>query len=433
MTNKKKIIILGAGLAGLSAAWHLSKRGREYQVFEKDSEIGGLCQSKKTSGFTFDCDGHLLHFRYPYTFHLVSQLLDGNLVEHQRSSWIYSYSQYIRYPFQANLHGLPPKILEECLLGFIEASKNGLSAKKSTDSFLDWTYHTFGKGIVKHFMLPYNTKFWTVNLKKMTCAWLDGFIPVPCLDHVVEGAIEESYRQFGYNSRFWYPRQGGINELASAFARRIKNIHTACCVKKIDIHKKEITLSSGKKERFDYLVSTLPLPELPHLIQGIPGELVRMFNKLRWNSIYNLNLGIEKTDRTKRHWVYFPDKDFCFFRAGFYHNFSASLAPQDKSSLYVEVSYSKDKPVDKGSIKAAIKEDLKKVGLMDQGDRICAEEANDIKYGYPIYDENYAAARNGIIKYLSKHSILPCGRYGSWRYFSMEDTIMDGRRAAGLL
>ncbi|MCX5714293.1 MAG: NAD(P)-binding protein, partial [Candidatus Omnitrophica bacterium] len=64
--TKKKIIILGAGLAGLSAAWHLSKRGREYQIFVNVPEIGGLCRSKKTAGFTFDCDGHLLHFRSPY-------------------------------------------------------------------------------------------------------------------------------------------------------------------------------------------------------------------------------------------------------------------------------------------------------------------------------------------------------------------------------
>ncbi|MCX5696733.1 MAG: FAD-dependent oxidoreductase [Candidatus Omnitrophica bacterium] len=433
MTKKKKIIILGAGLAGLSAAWHLSKKGGEYQIFEKEPEIGGLCRSKKTSGFTFDCDGHLLHFRYPYTFNLVRQLLEDNLVEHQRSSWIYAYSQYIRYPFQANLYGLPPKIIEECLLGFIEASRNGLHVKKGPDTFLDWIYRTFGKGIAKHFMLPYNAKFWTVSPKKMTCEWLDGFIPVPCMDHVVEGAIEESLRQFGYNSRFWYPKNGGINALPLAFAKRIKNIHTNCGVERIDIQKKEITLSSGLKEKFDYLISTLPLPELPQIIRGMPRETAKLFNKLKWNSIFNLNLGIEKTDRTKRHWVYFPDEDFCFFRAGFYHNFSSSLVPQDKSSLYIEVSYSREKPVDKNNLIPAIKKDLKRVGLMGEGDTVCAEDVNDIKYGYPIYDEHYAAVRSAIIKYLAKNAILPCGRYGSWRYFSMEDTILDARHVANTL
>ncbi|MCX5714294.1 MAG: FAD-dependent oxidoreductase, partial [Candidatus Omnitrophica bacterium] len=341
---------------------------------------------------------------------------------------IYACSQYIRYPFQANLYGLPPKIVEECLLGFIEASRNGLHASKGATNFLDWIYHTFGEGIARHFMVPYNTKFWTLSPKKMTCEWLDGFIPVPCMDHVVEGAIEESLRQFGYNSRFWYPKTGGINELPLAFAKKIKNIHTNCGVERIDIQRKEITLSSGAREKFDYLISTLPLPEFPRLAEGMPKEINKLFNKLKWNSIFNLNLGIEKTDRTKRHWVYFPADDFCFFRAGFYHSFSSSLVPQDKSSLYIEVSYSKDKPVDKNNLSLAIKRDLKKVGLMSEGDQVCAEDVNDIKYGYPIYDEHYALARSSIIKYLAKNAILPCGRYGSWRYFSMENTILDGRR-----
>ncbi len=60
---KKNIIILGAGLAGLSAAWHLQKRGIDCQVFEKESEVGGLCRSRQIDGFTFDCAGHLLHFK----------------------------------------------------------------------------------------------------------------------------------------------------------------------------------------------------------------------------------------------------------------------------------------------------------------------------------------------------------------------------------
>jgi protoporphyrinogen oxidase len=429
-TKNKKIIIVGAGLAGLSAAWHLAKRGREYQVFEKEPEAGGLCRSKKTSGFTFDCDGHLLHFRHPYTFALVRQLLQDDWIEHQRSSWIYAYSQYIRYPFQANLYGLPPKIIEECLLGFIEASRNGQFEKKEHESFFDWIYRTFGEGIARHFMVPYNTKFWTVSPKKMTCAWLDGFIPVPCMDHVVEGAIEDSQRQFGYNSRFWYPKTG---ELPWAFARRLKNIHTNCAVERIDLRKKEIVLSSGAKERFDVLVYTLPLPELPRLIAGLPRDISRWLSRLRWNSIFNLNLGVEKTERSRRHWVYFPAEDLCFFRAGFYHNFSSSLTPQDKASLYTEVAYSKERPIDKNNIGQLIKRDLKKVGLLGENDFICAQDINDIQYGYPIYDEYYAPARGAIIRYLAKNGVFACGRYGSWSYFSMEDTILNARSVAGAL
>ena len=68
---KKRIIILGAGLAGLSTAWHLQRRGLDCQVYEKEPEVGGLCRSKNIGGFTFDFDGHLLHFKHNYTFNLI--------------------------------------------------------------------------------------------------------------------------------------------------------------------------------------------------------------------------------------------------------------------------------------------------------------------------------------------------------------------------
>ena len=425
--GNKRIIILGAGLAGLSAAWHLQKRGIDCQIFEKESEVGGLCRSKTIDGFTFDYDGHLLHFKHKYTFRLIRELLGNNLVEHKRSAWVYSFGRYIRYPFQANLYGLPSSVTKECLIGFIQALQNGRYQKKINPTFYDWITHAFGKGIAKHFMVPYNTKFWTLPPKELTCGWLDGFIPVPSLSQIIEGTIEESQRQFGYNARFWYPRKGGINQLPLALAGQIKNIYTDCQVIGINLNKKEIVMASGNKEKFNYLVSTIPLPELPCMIKELPPGVKSAFIKLRWNSIFNLNLGIDSKGCDGQHWIYFPQKEPCFFRVGFYHNFSSCLTPPDKQSLYAEVSYSQDKPIERNSIVLHIKEDLARVGLLVSGDKVYVQDINDIKYGYPIYDTNYQEARETILSYLLKNNIIPCGRYGSWRYMSMEDIILESK------
>jgi len=424
---KKRIIILGAGLAGLSAAWHLQRRGIDCQIFEKEPEVGGLCRSKNINGFTFDKSGHLLHFKHRYTFNLINNLLRDNLVKYQRSAWIYSHQKYIRYPFQANLYGLPLAVIQECLLGFIQAAKKDQHKNKKNLNFLDWINQTFGKGIARHFMIPYNHKFWTITPQELTCAWLDGFIPVPSLKQLIGGTIKESKQRFGYNTTFWYPKRGGINQLSLALAAQIKHIYTHCPITEIDLAKREIKIDSRIKEKFDYLISNIPLPEIPHLIKDMPKEISSLFLRLRWNSIFNLNLGIDRKDSSGRHWVYFPQEEICFFRTGFPHNFSSSLVPSDKSSLYVEVSYSKDKPIDKGSIVLQIKKDLKKVDILTQDDRICSQDINDIKYGYPIYDQNYQQAREEIVKYLGQNNIIPCGRYGSWRYMSMEDIILEGK------
>lgn len=427
---KKRILILGAGLAGLSAAWHLQKSGKACQIFEKEKTVGGLCRSKEINGFIFDCDGHLLHFKHNYTFNLIKRLLNGNLAEHKRSAWVYSHAKYIPYPFQANLYGLPANVIKDCVLGLIQMSKNGRSRYKHRLNFLDWIEETFGKGIAKHFMIPYNLKFWTVPPQSLTCEWLDRFIPVPSLSDVVKGTLAVNKTQFGYNSRFWYPKRGGMSQIPFALANSLKDIYTDSEVVKINLQKKEIITAEDRKERFDYLISTVPLPKLSRFINDQPSQIKLLFKKLRWNSVFNLNLGIAKKDDSRRHWIYFPQKDISFFRVGFFHNFSSNLAPQGHSSLYAEVAYSRDKPIDKNKIASRIKEDLRKVKLISKDDRIVSSDINDIKYGYPIYDKNYSLAREKILHFLRRNNIIPCGRYGSWRYMSMEDVILDAKNVA---
>jgi len=425
---KKRVIILGAGLAGLSTAWHLKQKGLEPIVFEKEKTVGGLCRSKQVKGFVFDYDGHLLHFRNNYTLGLVKKLLQGNLVQHARSAWINNFGIFSEYPFQANLHALPKAIASECLWGFIHASNSRVN--NSQLNFLKWINATFGKGMAKHFMVPYNQKFWTVPLSQMACSWSDRFIPQPSLGDIVNGFFANSRSSLGYNAIFWYPEKGGIVQLPQAFEKQIGKIFKNCCVSRINLKEKEITVKGAGKQKFDILVMTIPLPELIGMIRPLPDKILKSFKKLRWNSIFNLNLGIEGDCQDGKHWVYFPHKGTSFFRVGFFHNFSDHLSPKGRSSLYAEVSYSKDKPINRRKITQQIINDLKRVGIINKKNRILACDSNDIKYGYPIYDQHYSLVTEAINEFLLANNIMVCGRYGSWQYMSMEDAILDGKRIA---
>ena len=160
----KKVVIIGGGLAGLSAGYHLA----EYEpiVFEKESTVGGLCRSFTQDSFTFDCTGHLVHLKDPYTKELIARLLPDAFGSHERLAAIYSKATTTPYPFQANTYGLPPEVIKECVVGFVEtlvANNNG-----TPGNFHDWVLKTFGTGIAKHFMLPYNEKFWKRDLRTIT-------------------------------------------------------------------------------------------------------------------------------------------------------------------------------------------------------------------------------------------------------------------------
>ncbi|MBU1999074.1 MAG: FAD-dependent oxidoreductase, partial [Candidatus Omnitrophica bacterium] len=267
--TSKRIIVLGAGLTGLSVAWHLQKSKASCEIFEKEIEVGGLCRSQKVGGFTFDYTGHLLHFKNPGIFSFIKKLLGNNLAVHKRSSWVYFSGRHIPYPFQANLHGLPPAVIKECLLSLIGVLRNK-NNHVIKGNFSDWIDYNLGRGIARYFMRPYNSKFWTIPCDRLSCDWHNNIVPQPSPSQIIEGALGSRAWNLGYNSKFWYPVRGGIEVLPLAIDSQISNVHTESEVKGINIRDKRIVTASGKEHKFDYLVSTIPLPELHKLISVVP-------------------------------------------------------------------------------------------------------------------------------------------------------------------
>lgn len=426
----EETVILGAGLSGLSTAYHL---GEGYVLFEKESEPGGMARSIHKDGYIFDYDGHLLHFRNDYTFKLISELLSGNIASHKRDAWIYSKDTFTRYPFQANLYGLPGSVVKDCLIGFIKAKLASSGKKGLNNDFETWTRRTFGNGIAEHFMLPYNRKFWTIEPGELTCEWLDGFVPVPALEDVVIGAMSPNLKPYGYNSDFWYPVKGGISELAEAFSNKIRNTSFNKNAVAIDQFRREIIFEDSTIKKFKNLISTIPLPELFNLLTNVPPRVKEAFLRLRFTSILALNFGIRKDNITDRHWIYYPEREQVFYRVGFSSNFSKNTAPPGRTSIYAEISYPGNTQIDRDSMISAAIRDLKKLGIIsdDKDIEICMPI--DIKYGYVIYDSNRIQATQVIKDYLKRFNISSIGRYGGWSYMSMEDVILQGKETAECL
>lgn len=423
--RKKDILILGAGLSGLSAAYFLKKKKIRTKIFEKEANPGGLCRSIKKKGFVFDLSGHLLHFRDKSALSLVRKILKGNLARHKRDSYVYAFNKFIPYPFQVNFNYLPKSIAKECLSGFISSRKQN-SVK--SDNFLQWIHNKFGKGIADLFMIPYNTKLWKTPLDELDYKWAERFVIIPTVRQVKENLKKNRNNHLGYNDYFWYPEKGGIEELIKGLSSMAGGICTNSQAVKINLKEKTMVLKDGKKQKFDKLISTIPLPELGKIITPLPDDIRRSFKQLKWVSIYNVNLGVKTKTEPPRHWVYFSQKNIPFFRVGFFHNFSSCLAPAGQGALYADISYSKARPIDRRVIGARIRKYLNITGIIRSEDEIRCECVNDIKYGYPVYNRDYSPARKKILNFLSENSIIPCGRYGSWRYLSMEDVILEAEK-----
>jgi protoporphyrinogen oxidase len=297
------IVIVGAGLAGLSTAYHLD--GVPYRVFEREPEVGGLCRSYRKDGFTFDYTGHLLHFRQAKIKALIETLLAGRLAKHSRRSYIYSHRTYTEYPFQVNTFGLPPEVVRECLLGFIATLTRAASTESRPPderSFKAWILENLGEGMARHFMVPFNEKLWQVPLDELTSDWVSWLVPKPELKDVVNGALGIKDKAFGYNPSFLYPAQGGIEALPRSFLPGVREVACRSTLIEVDTERRQAVFSralpgGGQEtwvEDYETLVSTIPLPELVRRCTVLPDAVREAAEGLRCVSVYNANLGVAR-------------------------------------------------------------------------------------------------------------------------------------------
>jgi protoporphyrinogen oxidase len=430
------ILIVGAGLAGLSTAYHLS--GTPYRLFERESEIGGLCRSYRKDGFTFDYTGHLLHFRQAQIKALIEGLLAGRLQQHRRRSFIYSHRTYTEYPFQVNTHGLPAEVVRDCLLGFIATLTRPATTPPEQRSFLAWIHENLGEGMARHFMVPFNEKLWQVSLEELTSDWVSWLIPKPELKDVINGALGIKDKAFGYNPTFLYPRRGGIETLPQAFLPGIAAVACGHSLLEIDTERRQATFlrrgpdgrSETVIEEYEFLVSTIPVPELVRRCTVLPAAVREAADGLRCVSVYNINLGIARERVSDKHWIYFPEPAYPFYRAGFPMNFSPALGPPGCSSLYVEISHQPTAPIAEPELLRRVRSGLEQADILRREDEIVVSDVKDIRYAYVLFDRHRARVLPAILAELERHGLHSIGRYGRWEHSSMEDAISQGKQMA---
>jgi len=419
---REKVLIVGAGLSGMSCAFQLRKAGISPLIIEKEAYCGGLAASFNKKGFTFDYSGHLLHLRWSNTTKLIKNLLKGNIIKIKRNSAIYFKGNIIPYPFQANLSFLSDEERNYCVEEFLKAlKKNSVSQR----NFKEWSISVFGKGISNLFMLPYNEKLWQYPLNEMSLKWMGNFVPVPDPSRIIEGAYSKAKTISGYNGVFYYPLNGGIGALSKSLSKKAGLINYGCELINLKAYKKIAIVNGIGEIPYSYIANTSPLKELIEKTLDAPEKIKKAARKLRSNTVYILNLGLRKKV-SSHHWLYFPQKEYPFYRLGFYDNFSPFCAPDSKSSIYAEIAVKQNESIDLSlSLKEVIAA-LKKIGFIKKDEDI--EETQWLKASpaYAFYDLEMENSIRTINDWLNSHGIFSFGRYGAWKYSFMEENIKDG-------
>ncbi len=425
----KRVVVLGAGLTGLSAAYHARGAGVDPVVLEKRAAPGGACRTISRDGFQFDLTGHLLHLSRPESHELLRALgVRRALRSHRRRAGVALAGTVTPYPIQINTYRLPREIRRDCLLGFVEANTGKGDPHAAGGSFLEWVLSRFGEGFARHFFIPYNRKLYCTEPAELTTEWVGRYVPRPSLADVVDGALGLYRKPVGYNATFLYPREGGIRALADAIAARLPSVRLSCPVRSLDLGARELALESGETVPFDTLVATAPLSHLVAMTAGLPAEVSDAAGRLRAVAVVNLNLGVRGPAPRREHWLYVPEERFPFYRVGIPSN-HGRLAPPGCHVLSVETSVPAGVAAPAG-LRERCLAGLAELGLLrDAADIVTAEEVR-LDPAYVIFDRARPAAVAAVRDFFRAGGVILAGRWAEWKYSTMEDALWDGAATA---
>lgn len=417
-------IILGAGIAGLSAGYHLGLKNKEYLILEKTSESGGLCGNFEIEGFLFDKFIHLSFTNNQYVKKMFQESIDE--IEHIPNPYNYYNGLYLKHPAQNNLYPLTEEEKNKILVDF---KKRKEVKNEEINNYENWLKVQYGDYFAENFPMKYTKKYWCSEAKNMSTKWVGNRMYKPTYEEVKTGTLTENTPVTYYAQKMYYPKNGGYKSYLNKILNKIENkIIYNCNITEIDLKNKTVTDENGKKYVYTKLYSSIPLNQLVNITKDIPIDYIEQSKKLKYTSGYIISIGLKTENIPPYLWMYVYDEDKISTRIYSPSLKSSKNCPLGCSSLQIEVYYTDEHPID-----LLNDEILKKVISELEEMRICKSKdiiVKDIRkeeYANIIFTEETYIARDNIKNYYEKNEVILIGRFGEWEYFWSDQSFLSGK------
>ena len=415
-------IILGAGISGISASYHLNQNGIKNIVFEKDDDWGGLCGNFSIDGFRFDKAIHLSFTNDNYVKDLFSKSCEYTI--HKPLAYNYYRGYWLKHPAQNNLEPLELSEKIDIISDFVE----NYNKKDNFSNYEEWLKAQYGNYFSKHFPIPYTKKYWTLEAKGLSVSWVGNRMYKPNIKEVLKGAFEKETPNAYYADEMRYPIKGGYKSFLN-FIRKSCDIRLNKEAIDIDVKNKIVYFKDYSKEKYDNLISSIPLPEYKNLIKDMPIGIKKACDRLKYTSIALISIGLSKPNIPKYLWFYIYDEDILASRC-----YSPSMKSTDNvpmggySSFQFEIYFSKDKPLELSSyelIEHVVEKACKNMNILNRDDLI-VKDFRVLEYGNIIFYIGMEEDRKMVLDYLQRVGIKTIGRFGKWEYLWSDQSLLSG-------
>jgi protoporphyrinogen oxidase len=449
-----KAVIVGAGPAGLTAAYQLAKAGQHVLVLESDPEyVGGLSRTVNYHGYRFDIGGHRFFSKSHEVEELWTEILGADMLQRPRSSRIYYGGQFYAYPLKPFEALAKLGIVESCLcvLSFLAAK---MRPTKNPKSFEDWIVNQFGRRLFRIFFKTYTEKVWGMSCKEISADWAAQRIKGLSLGSAIKNGLLPKGANTDHTQAvktlidtFRYPRLGpGMMWETCAHKMRemggevLLGRNVVGC--RLDAESLSWTVTActadGQKEEYrgEHLVSSMPVKQLvAQLEPRLPDAALRAAASLRYRDFLTVGLILRERNCFRDNWIYVHDPNVKLGRVQNYKSWSPEMVPDPNYCCYGLEYFCFEgdglwSARDEDLI-ALAKKELTQVQLASAEDVIDGCVIRQPK-AYPVYDDVHQHHVKIVRQALRAHcpNVHLVGRNGMHKYNNQDHAMMTAMLTA---
>ena len=445
----KRVAIIGAGPAGLTAAYLLAKGNQEVVVFEKDPQyVGGISRTESYNGYHFDIGGHRFFSKSKEVEDFWTEILGDEMLERPRSSRIYYNNHFFSYPLVAFEALRKLGIFEStlCVLSYLKAK---VFPVKNPTNFEEWVTNQFGKRLFNIFFKTYTEKVWGIPCNEISADWAAQRIKGLSLSSAIFNALFKPNKKATDKDKviktlidsFRYPKQGP-GMMWEACAEKSKamgvTLHMNCGVQKIEYTGNNWTVqttSQGNVTGFDYVLSTAPMRELvANVLPAFPATVAANAAELGYRDFLTVVLICKDEDAFSDNWIYIHDPKVKVGRVQNFKSWSPYMVPDPSMACYgLEYFCFEGDGLwtsSNADLIALGKKEIEKIGLTKASAVVDGYVVRQPK-AYPVYDQFYKARVDSVRDALANYpGLYLIGRNGMHKYNNQDHSMMTAMLAA---